>query len=101
MKKRYHCEFKNCECKDFKKHCNNLCYNCKHSKIWHSSKSKPPTDSYLSFISPRFPARTPIYVKQHIKISIFMPFFPFIVNSLLWKNREIPLKEKGIIEKRI
>ena len=76
MKKRYHCEFKNCECKDFKKHCNNLCYNCKHSKIWHSSKSKPPTDSYLSFISPRFPARTPIYVKQHIKISIFMPEVP-------------------------
>lgn len=81
MKKRYHCEFKNCECKDFKKHCNNLCYNCKHSKIWHSSKSKPPTDSYLSFISPRFPARTPIYVKQHIKISTFMPEVPPLPES--------------------
>ena len=81
MKKRYHCEFKNCECKDFKKHCNNLCYNCKHSKIWHSSKSKPPPDSYLSSISPRFPARTPIYVKQHIKISIFMPEVPPLPES--------------------
>jgi len=46
-------------------------------------------------------SKTGIIILFLSKISIFMPFFPFIVNSLLWKNREIPLKGERIIEKRI
>ena len=30
---RYHCEFKECKCRKFKLHCNNLCFNCKHANI--------------------------------------------------------------------
>ena len=81
MKKRYLCEFKNCKCRHFKQHCNNLCVYCKHANIWHSLNSKPPTDSYLSFVSPRLPARTPIYVKKHIKKAVFIPEVPPLPES--------------------
>ena len=64
MVKRYNCEFKNCKCNKFILHCNSLCLNCNRTNVWHSLKEKPPTDSYLSFISPRLPARTPIYEKS-------------------------------------
>mgnify|MGYP000964876659 CR=1 FL=1 len=80
MSKRFHCEFKKCDCHTFILHCNNLCLTCQHAKLWHSKKSKPPTDSYLSFISPRIPARKPIYtnVIPHIQIAIFVPEVPAI-----------------------
>ena len=81
MKKRYHCEFKNCECIHFVEQCNNICIYCKHANIWHSLNSRPPTDSYLSFISTRSPARRPIYVKKNIKVNIFMPEVPPLPES--------------------
>lgn len=75
-KKRYHCEFRNCLCNKYISNCNNLCSSCNHSKVWHSLKSRPPSDSYLSFLSPRLPARTPIYERKTIVIQIFEPEVP-------------------------
>jgi len=73
QKKRFHCEFKNCYCRKFRFHCNKLCLHCNHSSIWHSRKHKPPSDSYLSFISPRLPARTPSYEINYLITRIFVP----------------------------
>jgi len=81
MRKRYHCEFKKCDCNKFILHCNGLCLRCNHANIWHSLKEKPPTDSYLSFISPRLPARTPIYEKKYLNIEIFLPKVPPLPDS--------------------
>ena len=81
MKKRYHCEFKNCKCNKFILHCNGLCLKCNHANIWHSLKEKPPTDGYLSFISPRLSARTPIYEKKYLNIEIFLPKVPPLPDS--------------------
>ena len=44
-------------------------------------KLKSPTDSYLSFISSRLPARRPIYVNKNIKISMFIPEVPPLPES--------------------
>ena len=75
MPRRYKCEFKTCFCTKFILHCNNLCFHCKHANIWHSLKEKPPSDSYLSFVSPRQSARKPIYKRRNI-IEIFEPRVP-------------------------
>ena len=71
--KRYHCEFKNCNCRKFKLHCNQLCLHCNHSNIWHARKEKPPLDQYLSFVSPRLSARSPTYVYSSRDMHIFIP----------------------------
>ena len=75
MKKRYNCEFKNCYCHKFINNNNNLCQNCNHSKIWHAKKTKPPSDDYLSFTSPRKPARSGRYTYLFfpVSIGIFIP----------------------------
>ena len=71
--KRYHCEFKNCFCTKFKRHCNNLCLHCHHANIWHSRKEKTVCDYSSSFVSPRCQARTPEYERVHVAIEIFEP----------------------------
>lgn len=74
MNKRFHCEFKNCKCNKFINSSSNLCYICQHSIIWHSKKSKPPSDEYLSFLSTRKPARSPEYTYvSPIQIAVFVP----------------------------
>ena len=80
MTKRYHCEFKNCNCNKFKLNCIGLC-DCKHGKVWHSLREKPPCNSYLSFVSSRLPARTPIYEKKYLNIEIFLPEVPPLPES--------------------
>jgi len=71
---KFHCEFRDCKCKKFILHCNNLCYSCQHSIIWHSKKSKPPSDEYLSFCSDRRSARRPRYTHiSPIQVAIFIP----------------------------
>ena len=81
MRKRHHCEFKNCKCNKFILHCNGLCLMCNHANIWHSKKSKPPCDEYLAFQSPREMARKPYYIKKNIKIQIFEPTVPPLPES--------------------
>ena len=81
MVKRFHCEFKNCNCNKFKLHCNNLCFNCNHANVWHSKKSKPPNDYYLAFQSPREMARKPIYEKKYFSVHIFEPTVPPLPES--------------------
>ena len=73
MPKRFHCEFEDCFCTNFKLHCNNLCFHCKHANIWHSLKEKPPCDDKLSFVSSRKPAHAPQYENIQIAIEIFEP----------------------------
>ena len=69
MTKRYHCEFKNCFCTKYK-HNKNLCLNCNHANIWHSRKKKVPFNYKNCFVSPRMPARTPIYETVCVAIEI-------------------------------
>jgi hypothetical protein len=76
MVRRFHCEFKSCNCNKFVVDCSNLCLNCKHANIWHSKKSKPPNDFYLALQSPREMARKPIYYRQKIFVDIFEPTVP-------------------------
>ena len=79
MSKRYHCEFNNCYCRQYILHCSNKCFECNHANIWHSSKSKPPSDSYLSFVSPRLSAHVPSYTHNSpIQIAVFVPEVPSI-----------------------
>ena len=78
---RYHCEFKTCNCRKFKLHCNSLCFYCNHANIWHSTKEKPPNDGYLAFESTRQMARKPIYEKKYFQIAIFMPTVPPLPES--------------------
>ena len=79
MPKRYKCEFKNCFCTKFTLYSNNLCFHCKHANIWHS-RIKPPSDSFLSFVSSRSSARKPKYAKRNI-IEIFEPQVPPLPES--------------------
>jgi len=81
MVKRFHCEFKNCNCNKFKLHCNKLCFNCNHANVWHSKKSKPPSDYYLAFQSPREMARKPIYERKNLFVRIFEPTVPALPES--------------------
>jgi len=88
MVRRFHCEFKNCSCNKFKLHCNkfklhcnNLCFNCNHANVWHSKKSKPPSDYYLAFQSPREMARKPIYERKNLFVRIFEPTVPDLPES--------------------
>ena len=74
MVKRFHCEFKNCNCVKFTLFCNGRCKYCNHGKVWHSLKDHPPTTFKSQFISPREHARIPIYVSDNeIKLTIFTP----------------------------
>lgn len=74
IRTRYHCEFKNCKCSNFILRNDKLCYVCRHSYIWHSKTSKPPTDEYLSFCSTREMARKPKYTYvSPIQIAVFIP----------------------------
>ena len=82
MRKRFHCEFKKCRCNSFILHCNNRCFVCSHANIWHSKKSKPPTDEYLSFVSSRLSARKPEYTSvSPIQIAVFIPEVPVLPES--------------------
>lgn len=81
MVRRFHCEFKNCSCNKFKLHCNKLCFNCNHANVWHSKKSKPPSDYYLAFQSPREMARKPIYERKNLFVRIFEPTVPDLPES--------------------
>ena len=78
---RFHCTFNNCDCNYYIKKNNHRCLRCNHGDVWHSLKEKPPTDSYLSFLSPRLPARTPIYEKKYLNIEIFLPKVPPLPDS--------------------
>ena len=51
---RLKCLFKNCTCIRYKKNRSKskICLMCNHHKIWHE-KTKPPSDAYLQFCSPR------------------------------------------------
>ena len=69
-------EFETCKCKYFINGIHKLCGNCNHANIWHSL-SKPPTDEFLAFISPRKIARKPIYISYN-KLTIFKPVSPVI-----------------------
>lgn len=69
---RFKCLFKDCQCTCYKKNGINRCLQCNHHKIWHE-KTKPPSDSYLQFCSPRKKARNPTYVSDKIFINIFVP----------------------------
>lgn len=91
MRKRFHCEFKECKCSKFTLHCNNLCFICGHSKIWHSTKSKPPTDEYLSFVSSRKSARKPSYsYVSPIQIAVFIPEATAQPLNIIEVNRYCP-----------
>ena len=51
MVKRFHCEFKNCNCFKYELFCSGKCKHCNHDKIWHSLKEKPLTTSQLQFLN--------------------------------------------------
>ena len=74
MVNRFHCEFKHCNCCKFELFCNGKCKYCKHHKIWHSLKEKPPKTNKSQFFSLRKNARTPIYVSDKFYLpTIFTP----------------------------
>ena len=74
MVKRYHCEFKNCNCTKFKLFCTGKCKHCNHGSIWHSLKEHPPTTFKNQFVSSRASGRIPNYVSySKIKPTIFTP----------------------------
>ena len=75
MSRRYHCTFKNCDCMYYIKRNNHRCLKCNHGDVWHSLREPPPSDDYLSFVSPRRFARKPQYERRHI-ITIFEPEVP-------------------------
>lgn len=90
IRNRFHCEFKDCNCQNFTHRYDKLCYVCRHSHIWHSKTSKPPTDEYLSFCSSRKMADRPIYTSvSPIQIAIFVPEAKAIVESVD-QNRYCP-----------
>ena len=66
MNKRYQCEFNNCRCNIYCHVKGDICKNCRHGKVWHSNKDKPPCDEYLQFYSIRNSARIPEYTSVHI-----------------------------------
>lgn len=61
MNKRYQCEFNNCSCGLYSHSRGDTCKVCRHGKVWHSNKDKPPCDEYLQFYSIRNSARIPEY----------------------------------------
>lgn len=71
---RLKCLFKNCTCTCYKKNRSKskICLMCNHHKIWHE-KTKPPSDAYLQFCSPREKARKPIYVSDKRFVNMFVP----------------------------
>ena len=75
---RYNCEFKNCTCCSYTSNKKKIC-KCKHGKIWHN-RNVPPTDSYLSFVSPRKTASKPRYVYG---IAVFTPIAIPIVEAII------------------
>lgn len=78
MSQRFNCEFRDCCCMNYRLHHNNLCFQCNHANIWHSRLSPP---DYLSFVSNRQSARTPIYERKNIIIEIFEPCVPPLPES--------------------
>lgn len=81
MVKRFHCEFKDCNCYKFEIFCSGKCKFCNHGKIWHSLNEKPPKTNKTQFFSLRKCARTPIYVSDRFYVpTIFTPV-P-VVNAL-------------------
>ena len=80
MNTRYHCTFKNCDCGFYIKRNNHRCLRCNHGDVWHSLREPPPSDDYLSFVSPRRFARRPSYERRHI-INIFEPQVPPLPES--------------------
>ena len=88
MVKRFHCEFKNCNCFKYELFCNGKCKHCKHGKIWHSLKEKPPKTNKSQFISTRKWARQPTYVSDKFNlITIFTPI-P-VVNAIPIRNEQL------------
>ena len=66
MNRRYQCEFNNCSCGLYSHSRGDTCKVCRHGKVWHSSKEKPPNDKYLQFYSIRKSARKPEYTNINI-----------------------------------
>ena len=91
MVKRFHCEFKDCNCHKYELFCSGNCKYCNHSKIWHSLKEKPPKTSKTQFFSLRKFARTPIYASDfYYTPTIFTPIATSIpiVNAFPMDNNE-------------
>ena len=88
MVKRFHCEFKNCNCFKYELFCSGKCKHCNHDKIWHSLKEKPLTTSQLQFLSIRKQAHHPTYVSDKFNlITIFTPI-P-VVNAIPIRNKQL------------
>jgi len=74
MVKRFHCEFKDCECCLYELFCSGRCKYCNHHKLWHSLKEKPPKTNKSQFFSLRKYARTPVYISDILCLpTIFTP----------------------------
>ena len=74
MVKRFHCEFKHCNCCKYELFCSGRCRYCNHGKIWHSLKEKPPKIKKSQFLSLRKFARKPFYVSDRLCLpTIFTP----------------------------
>ena len=72
MVKRFHCEFKTCDCTRFELFCNGRCKHCNHGRIWHSLTERPLKTCESQFLSTRLPARKPYYI-YYLKPNIFTP----------------------------
>jgi hypothetical protein len=90
---RFHCEFKNCFCKEYILPKNKQCSSCGHANIWHSRKNKnkykkkdePPSDAYLQFASSRKCVRKPKYIYDKIFPRIFTPRkLPIAIATPVW-----------------
>ena len=89
MVKRFHCEFKHCNCCKYELFCSGRCKYCNHSKIWHSLKEKPPKATKSQFFSLRKFARKPIYVSYKLyTTAIFTPTPIPIVNAFPIDNNK-------------
>ena len=74
MVKRFHCEFKDCDCCKYELFCSGRCKYCNHGKIWHSLTEAPPKTNIAQFFSLRCQARKPIYVSNKTLVpTIFTP----------------------------
>ena len=81
MVKRFHCEFKNCNCCEYELFCSGRCKYCNHHKIWHSLRENPCKTNKTQFLSTRMQARKPKYISDKFNvITIFKPI-P-IVNAI-------------------
>jgi len=97
---RFHCEFKNCFCKEYILPKNKQCSSCGHANIWHSRKNKyrknnyrkknykkndePPNDSYLQFASSRKCVRKPKYIYDKIFSRITPRKLPIAIATPVW-----------------